>query len=310
MKNIVILGAGTMGRGIAITCAYADTKIFLSDVSKEALLQAPALLEASAKATLPNNLDLAKQNPTDKIDIVEDYRPYLNSADIFFEVVVEKPEVKKEVFSTLPEYISEHTVIASNTSSLDVFSLAPDSIQERLVIAHFFNPPYIVPLVELVYGPKTLGQSIAIVREIMEEAGMTCVELKKYIPGFLVNRLQWAIQREAMALVDKGVATPEGIDKAVKLTFGVRLPVLGLLGRLDYAGLDTVASIQSNPIAHIEANNELPQCLVEKLDRKEFGVKSGKGFYDYSGIDHTALVEQIDDKLIAMHNALKELNLI
>lgn len=299
-----------MGRGIAIACASSDTEFFISDACKDALANAPALIEASAKALLLENPEMKQQALFDKIHIVEDYRPYLKDADIFFEVVVEKPEVKKDIFTNLPEFIGDQTIIASNTSSLDVFSLAPDSIKERLVIAHFFNPPYIVPLVELVYGPKTLEKSIKIVRTFVEEAGMTCVELKEYLPGFLVNRLQWAIQREAMSLVDKGVVSPEEIDKAVKLTLGVRLPVLGLFARLDNTGLDTVANIQSNPNNYLEVNNKLAKCLVDKLDKKEYGVKSGKGFYDYSGLDHTALIEQIDSKIIKTYKTLKQMNLI
>jgi len=310
MNKIIILGAGTMGRGIAVTCACTDSEIFLFDSNPDVLSQASRMIEASSQALLQSNPEFKQHKLNNRIHIVSDYRPHLKDTDIIFEVVVEKPEVKKEVFANLSEEIEQHTVIGSNTSSLDIFSLAPDSIQEQLVITHFFNPPYIVPLVELVHGPKTSDQSITIFKDILEKAGMTCVELKKYIPGFLINRLQWAIQREAMSLIDKGITTPEGIDEAVKLTFGVRLPVLGLMARVDYAGLDIVASVQSNPLAKIEPNNELPQCLANKLQKNEYGVKSGKGFYDYSGKNHQELVEEIDSKLIAMRHALKKMNLI
>ena len=159
-------------------------------------------------------------------------------SDIVMEAIVEKADAKRELYHALGPLVGAETIVASTTSYMNVFSLAPEELQTRLLIAHFYNPPYLMPLVEVVSGPQTDPAAVKRVRDDLERLQMVCVTMKKYIPGFIVNRLQRARGREIFHLIDGGVAEPAEIDRAVKASLAIRLPVMGVVARYDFAGLD------------------------------------------------------------------------
>ena len=229
----------------------------------------------------------------------------VSESNLVIEAIVEKVEAKKELFHKLSRLVQKETIIASNTSYMNVFALAPDELQERLLIAHFYNPPYIVPLVEIVPGPKTDPEAMALVKDHLERLHLTCITMKKYIPGFIVNRLQRALNRELFHLIDQGVADPEEIDRAVKASIAIRLPVTGPVARLDFAGLDAVVNnIKGEPI-HLASGDDLSPTVERLVSEGHFGVKAGRGFFDYSGRDCKDILRERDLRLLQVRKMIE-----
>jgi 3-hydroxybutyryl-CoA dehydrogenase len=230
----------------------------------------------------------------------------LSGFDLIVEAIVEKAEAKRKLFHQLCPSIGPETVVASTTSYMDVFSLAPKELQSRLLIAHFYNPPYIIPLVEIVPGPQTDPSAVAAVRNFLEALKMTCITMKKYIPGFIINRLQRALGREMFHLIDAGVADPAEIDRAAKASLAIRLPVMGVVARYDFAGLDaTVNNIQGEPI-HLASGTDLSPTLERLVGEGHLGVKSGRGFFDWSDRDLEDLLRERDLRLLQVRRLMQE----
>jgi 3-hydroxybutyryl-CoA dehydrogenase len=190
-------------------------------------------------------------------------------------------------------------VIASNTSSLDIFGIARITRPERLVVAHWFAPPHIIPLVEVVPGPETSSESIQFTANLMRRLGKRTVIMKAFVPAFIVNRIQHSISRAVWEILEKGWATPEEIDLAIKLTLGIRLPVVGVVQTVDFTGLDLIYDI-------MKSRGSVSPLIKEKVDAGDLGVKTSKGVYDYGGRSEAEILKKRDRRYLKLLGYLEK----
>ena len=188
----------------------------------------------------------------------------------------ETPEIKREVFSRLDAVCRQDTVLASNTSSLNIFEIAQVKSPERLIVAHWFAPPHIIPLVEVAPGPKTDSQVVTFTTELMKRLGKKPLTLKNFVPSFIVNRIQHSIGKAVWEILENEWATPEQVDFAVKATLGIRLPIVGVAQSMDFTGLDLLADI-------MRVHDRVNPLVAEKVKQGQLGAKTSKGIYDYGG---------------------------
>ena len=194
--------------------------------------------------------------------------------------------------------LPEGTIIASNTSYLDIFPLLPPARRPYGIIAHWYAPAHILPLVEIVKGPETLASVMDTVVQMHKSCGKTPVRMEKYIPGFIVNRLQSAMTQEVVHLIENGYCTPEDLDLAVKTSLMPRGLLLGLVERMDFTGLDMMANSLQNKAYSPAPPLDRPAMIFDHVEKGEFGVKSGKGFYDYTGIPYEEVLQNRDKQLL------------
>lgn len=307
LNDITIIGAGTMGHAIAMIFAMGGKNVFLTDIKEEALKQAKELIYTSLRTL--EDLGECAEKPEEimqRIIISNKYEICVEKSDMVVEAIIEDVEAKKKLFDELARCIKDTTIVASNTSYLNIFPLAPSSLQHQLLIAHYFSPPYIIPLVEIVPGPKTDKLLLLKADKWLKDVGMTTVIMNKFVPGFIVNRIQKAAQREVLYMIDEKIADPKEIDRAVKATLGIRLPILGLFAKLDFTGLDMVARALNVPSIGL-ANEERKRPVMDLVERGQLGVKSGKGFYDYTDRSLSEVLRERDVKLIQVLKLLRKL---
>ena len=306
--HVWVAGAGTMGHGLALLMAKAGCEVSLSDPCDRAMDTALALVK-SHLAVLVEDGQVGRESVSAILDRIHPVKPShtMDHADLILETISEDVDAKRTFLADVAGRCRPDAVVASNTSYLNVFDLAPATLQERFLICHFFAPPYIIPLVEIVKGPGTTPDRVQRMQEFLLAMGHTPVMLEKFIPGFIVNRLQRALGREIFHLIDQGVAQPEQIDKAVLASLGIRIPVLGVVKRYDFAGLDFTAKVLSNPSIGL-ANTDRPSTAVAQLvDQGHKGVKSGKGFYDYTDRNPSEIYRQRDRLLIKMRRVIADI---
>jgi len=236
-----------------------------------------------------------------------DFRKAASSCEWVVEAIVENIEAKRSLYSELVSCIGPQTIVSSNTSYLDVFPLAPEAIQNRFLITHFFSPPHIVPLVELVRGPSTDPEVISLVQGWLKGINMSPAILKQFVPGFIVNRLQRAIGREMFYMIDEGFASPEEIDRAVKSSLALRMPIVGVVRRVDYAGVDMALRALKNPSIGLASEDRVSPTVASLVEQGRIGVKAGKGFYEYSGTQEEILKNR-DLKLLRIKKVMRELD--
>lgn len=301
--NIAVLGLGTMGHGIAQTFAVGGCRVRGYDQSPE--------VRGSVAGRIEQNLRTAAQagfGEEDAIEpalarfrVCETEAEAVQGAEFVVEAVAEDLEVKRQLFSRIESRVSAETILASNTSSFPISHIAADlSRPRRALITHWFNPPHIVPLVEVVPGKKTGTEAVEATLALLRQAGKSPVQLKKEVPGFLVNRIQIAMLREILDLLDRGVADPEEIDRAVKSTIGFRLAAIGPLEVIDFAGLDVTASVFENLVVDVRSDRQLPAALEQAVRSGRFGVKSGEGIYRYTPEAVQAKVSERDRRFLAL----------
>ncbi|BDC17622.1 hypothetical protein HS5_05120 [Acidianus sp. HS-5] len=262
-----------MGHGIAELAAIAGYDVWVNDVNDDILLNARNKIAWSLSK-------LRKEEALERIHFTTNQEEALKDADFMVEAVVEDLKVKSQVFSKASKLVSENAVLASNTSSIPISEIAKAvDKQERVVGMHFFNPPPLMPLVEIVKGEKTSEETVKVVGEVARKMGKETILVNKDIPGFLVTRIMFRINEVGCWLVDNKVADVKDVDyTAIQV---LQFP-MGVFLLQDYVGLDVSYLIQK---ALIERGFELYYCRAfeEKYNSKEFGMKSGKGFYTYDG---------------------------
>ena len=299
--QIAVVGAGLLGANIALDFALVGRRVRLTD-------RDPARLEQAQKgwpaAMVPlSNAGLLHEDPetiTGRILAVASLSEAVGHADLVIEAVYEDLELKREVFRELDRLAPPHAVLGSNSSSLMPSLLASATTRpERVLGVHYWNPAHLVPLVELIPTPKTDPALVEALRAMYLEIGKQPVVVRRETPGFLGNRLQFALLREALALVEAGVAEPSDIDIVVRAGFGRRLPVTGLFGTADLAGLDTLLAICRLLFPDLAANAAPGPALQEQVTAGRTGVKSGAGWYDYPGEEGAAARQRLYQALAA-----------
>lgn len=300
VKKATVIGAGVMGHSIAQVFAQAGIETSLVDTSEEALRKAADKTEGNLGLLADNGL--IKREDIDgiigRICHSTDLAASVAHSDFVLEAVPEVPEVKQEIFAQISAGCPAETVIASNTSGLDVFELADIDSPERLVIAHWFAPPHVIPLVEVVPGPATAGEVVDFTMSLMERLGKTPVRLQSFTRAFIVNKIQNMMAVAVNDLLNNAIATPEDIDKAVKYSIGIRLPIVGVVQTMDFTGLDLVVDIAKSYGLGIP-------MVEEMVARGELGAKTSRGFYDYGGRGELEILEKRDNLYIKMLSYLE-----
>lgn len=308
MDKIAVLGAGTMGPGIAITYALNGYKTAVYSRTKKTLESADSVIRSSLSLLADEQVITNEQGKKalENLEFTDSLEGAVSNAWYIAETIVEQPEPKRELYQQLDALLPEDVIIASNTSYLNIFELLPASRQPYSLISHWYAPAHILPLVEIVRGPETLDHVMDKVADLHNRCGKTAVRMEKFIPGFIVNRMQSAMTREVLYLIENGYCTAEDIDLAVKTSLMPRGLLLGLVQRMDFNGLDMVANGLNNKKFTPSPVVDHPKFIFEHVDKGEYGVKSGKGLYDYSHKTREETLQERDRMLLRSVSLGKE----
>ncbi|MGS0763492.1 3-hydroxyacyl-CoA dehydrogenase family protein [Syntrophomonas curvata] len=309
--NILVIGAGTMGHSIAQVFAVNGFATTLADQSSEQLGRAREMIANNIASLIEMGEATAAdaQRAEKLITYDTSYEKAALQANLIVETIIEDAGVKRELYNALDKLCPPDCILTSNTSALNIFDIAQVSNPQRLIIAHWFNPPHIMPLVEVVLGPSTSVDTLEKVKALLVQMGKKPAVIKQYVPGFIINRMSVAIVREAGYMVGQGWTTPEDIDAAIVSTFGPRYPFEGPLELSDHIGWDVVQAVTAFLVPQLcstaEGGNPIANDLVA---RGRLGIKSGKGLKDYSGEDMAQINKKRNSKIIKMLKAIKELD--
>lgn len=305
--KVAVIGSGVMGPGIALSWMLGGHRAALADLNPESL-------EAGI-ARIANSISLMNEKGIVEKDSVE-LMPLLSvttsmdqaveGAALVIECVAERPDVKEEVFTRLDQVCPGDTIIVSNTSALPLPDMFPDFRPDRFFICHYFNPPEIIPLVELVKNGRTDSGAVEWLKNELVGCGKKPIVLTGYTPGFLVNRLQVAMMREAFHLVDSGIVSPSDVDTAIKACIGFKSAWQGLFETMDYIGLDTVALACSVIFPGLSNDTGMPEVIARKVRDGNLGVKSGEGFFNYTGEEGKEVLRKRQDLLLEQLGLLKK----
>jgi len=307
IKKIAVIGAGTMGHGIAQSFAQAGYQVSMMSRTQKTLDRALSLIKPSLSAMAEEGIVDQKLIPTiiSRITPTTSIEEAAHNADIAFETMAEDKDAKKEVFAQLDKYCPPRALLASNTTFLNIFDFVETSRPDKVLIAHWYAPPQIIPLVDVVKGPKTDEVNIELMVQILKEMNKRPVVFKKYVSGYVVSRLQFAFQREVLFLLDNDYLSPEELDDAAKWGLALRMMVVGVVQRFDFGGLDLSARNLEKPSFPPTPLDYKPKKIFELVKQGCLGVKTGKGFYDYKGRTEAEVCRERDIKLIRMFKALK-----
>lgn len=302
IQTIANIGSGTMGHATALQFAVAGYPVNLVDRTWELLDAGMSHIREDAEAFAQAGL-LA---PGDSVDDVlarigthVDYEPGVKDADFIIESIVEKLEVKRRVWREIEQYAPADAIFATNTSGL-----SPTAIQsaldhpERFVVAHFWNPAQLMPLVEVVPGRSTSEEVVDETFALMERIGKKPAKIRKESLGFVGNRLQLAVLREAFNIMDEGIADAETIDTVVKYSLGRRWNLVGPVASADLGGLDVFYNISAYLLKDMDNGTDPSPLLESKVENGELGAKTGKGFYEWSGERGKAIIRDRDRRLL------------
>jgi len=282
-NKVLVVGSGVMGPGIALSFAQGGVNVAITDTDKDALAEGKKTIEEGLELFVDQGFIESTNVPAvmDRIEFFHDLKRAADGADLVVEAVSENPEIKEAIYRELDTLLAPEAIIGSNTSSLPVPQMYPDIRPGRLIILHYFNPAHIMPLVEIVKTPDTPDDVIGSLRSFYAGIGKYVVVLNKFLPGFLVNRIQVAVMREALYLLEQGLAEPEEMDTAFKCCSALRGVVHGPLEHMDMVGLDTIAAASNVIFPLISNETETPAILTEKVNAGKIGYKGNGGFYPY-----------------------------
>jgi len=272
-----------VGHGLALHFAKAGYKVSLYSRTQQTLDKAieniksnlPALLQGQAGAADEIERIVSRVRTTTNIDEA------VAKAPIIIESVAEDLKVKQDLFRALDQMCPRDVILATNTSVISITAIASKAKnRDRIIGTHFWYPPYLIPLVEVVKGKDTSDETMETTYQFMKKAGKYPIKCLKDVPGFVANRLQHALWREAISIVEKGIADAATVDDAIKQSFGIRIAVLGPIENADMVGLDLILAIHNTVLQDLEASPNPSPLLKDKVSKGELGFKSGRGFYD------------------------------
>jgi 3-hydroxyacyl-CoA dehydrogenase len=301
VHRATIVGAGIMGHGIAVVLAQGGCQVTMVDVSDEVLETSGVKIRA-ALATLVRH-KLLDQRQAERVQSrihgTTDLEAATHDSDFVVEAATEDIHVKRSIFSRLDSLCPSRTILTSNTSSLPIAQMASATQRpDRVLGTHFIMPAHVMPLVEIVRGEKTSDDTVQTTLRLMKESGKTPVVVNKDIPGFIHNRLQAALGREACALIQAGVASPQDIDTVVTRGFGLRYSTTGPMEQRDLAGLNIHYAVAKHLYPLLDTSTGPHQHYVQLVTEGHLGVKTGQGFYNWEGKDAEAILRDQEERLI------------
>lgn len=308
IERVAVLGAGVMGHGIAQVFAQAGYPVALYDIKQTVLDDALRKIELNLNAFVEMGIENYDTSEVvmSRIKTSINIEDAVKDAQFITEAAPEDINLKMDLLLAVERWTSPKTIIASNTSTLQITHLGKSmQMSDRLITTHWFNPPYLIPVVEVVKGDSTAEQVFRVTTELLKKIGKEPVHVLKETPGFLVNRIQTALFRETLALLEDGVASAEDIDKAVKGSFGLRLSILGPLTTADIGGLDIWYKGTKHLYPVLDCSKTPQNVISQKVENGHFGVKTGKGFFDY--LTNSSKAQEIQARDIKLIELLKVL---
>lgn len=302
VEKAAVIGTGTMGPGMGAVLERAGVEVALYDVSQEQLEKARAGVDL-ARSVL-DRLG-SEDRRSAELRFESDLAAALAGADMVIEAVPEKLELKQQVFADFEQHVSPEAVLASNTSGIPITKIAEGlEHPERVIGMHWSNPPHLIPMIEVIPGEKTAPEVAATTEELIGEIGYHPCTLKKEVPGFVENRVLYAIMRECLALVDEGVVDAEALDLNVKWGIGYKLAVVPPMALLDMAGLDIYNSVASYLNQDLSNEQGVSSSITQRVEQGKLGIKTGGGLFEYDADKATQLQKERAGALVAVRKAL------
>jgi 3-hydroxybutyryl-CoA dehydrogenase len=307
IQKVLVIGSGTMGHGIAQAFAQGGYEVALQDTIPQALTRADTLIRSSLDTMVEAGLIAKKdiQAIMGRIKSTTSLEEAAQDADLAIECIVENKDAKFDLFKRLDALCPSRTLLASNSTFLNIFDFVETSRPDKVLTVHWYAPPQIIPLVDIVKGPQTSEANIQLVKDTLVKIGKKPVIFNKPVAGYLISRLQVAFQREVYWMLDNDYLSPGDIDQAAIWGLAMRMMVVGICQRIDFGGLDlslktTAQSNQSTPVDY------KPQKLAQLVQEGAIGVKAGRGFYDYQGKSEAAMCHERDVRLLKLLKVLQE----
>ena len=304
-RNIAVIGAGLMGHGIALVMARAGHAVSIHDPVEAA--------RKAVKARIAESLRLMGAESTEILSVLEkvavcaSLEKAVAKAYAVFEAAPEKMELKQTIFAEIEKHAPADAILASNTSVMPINRImAGLKHRQRAVGTHWWNPPHLIPLVEVIRTEWTDESVVEAMMALLAGAGKTPVRVDKDVPGFIGNRLQHALWREAISLVERGICDAASVDTVIKSCFGRRLAVLGPLENADLVGLDLTLDIHTQVLADLETRQGPSPLLEAMVKRGELGMKSGRGFYDWTPEEASAVRSRVSTHLQKLETILPD----
>jgi 3-hydroxybutyryl-CoA dehydrogenase len=293
LRNIVVIGGGLMGAGIAQVFASNDCKVKVFEPNQEVRL--------SLQDRVAENLKLIGSDIAiaELIEVCSDLEEAVASAQYVTEAAPEKLDLKRSIFADLERLAPDDAILASNTSVIPITHITKGlETANRMVGTHWWNPPYLVPLVEVIQGDGTSQDTIDLTMGLLRGVGKEPAHVKKDRPGFVANRLQHALWREAIAMVAEGICDARTLDTCVKNSFGLRLPVLGPLENADLVGLDLTLDIHRTVIPELDRSSGPNPYLEQQIEAGRLGFKTGEGFRSWTETEMSDLRKHLSEYLV------------
>lgn len=309
IKKIAIIGSGVMGSGIAQSFAVGGYSVTINDIKEEYLVYAQNRIPENLALLIEEGVltDREKQGALANITYSVDLEGAIRDADFIIEAIPEVIGLKLDLYQQLEKIIKPDAIVASNTSTFPISQLVEKaSFADRMVITHFFNPGHLVPLVEVVQHNDTKPEVVKTTLDLMRKIGKSPILLKKEIAGFIANRLQTALMREAFYLLKEGVANAEDIDTAITAGPGFRWAFTGPIEIADFGGLDTWQRVFDNVSPVLDQSKEAPVLIRDLVEKGKLGAKSGEGIFTYEESTVSQKINERDRNFIKLGKLKKE----
>jgi 3-hydroxybutyryl-CoA dehydrogenase len=296
--NIAVLGAGLMGHGIAQVFAEFGHSVVISDPDRDALANVSKRIETNLR-----NIGRASAPVLANITVAGQVSAAVKSADVVIEAAPERLELKRKIFLEAAASAPAHAILASNTSVIPITQIGaglPSAARARLVGTHWWNPPYLVPLVEVIRTEYTDAAVFERMFELLSKVGKRPVKVQRDVTGFIGNRLQYALWREAFSLIESGVCDAETIDVVIKNGFGMRFPVLGPMENADLIGLELARDIYNIVVPDLSCAKPPSRLLSESIDEGRLGMKSGEGLRVWTAEESAEVRQRLSRHLLNM----------
>lgn len=302
LEKITIIGAGLMGHGMAQIFACYGHPVWLMESNPQVLDSAKSRIEANLKNLESHGISFKGDilEILARIQITGDLARACQESDYVFEAIFEDLKLKQQLFADLDRLSPPNAILCSNTSVISITEIAElAKNRERIIGTHFWNPPYLIPLVEVIRARDSAEWCTVNTYNLLKRVGKYPVHVHKDVPGFVGNRLQHALWREAFAIIDEGICDPSTVDDVIRNGFGLRLPILGPVETADMIGLDLTLAIHNYILKHINADPTPSKTLQAKVAAGELGFKSGKGFLNWTESEKSHTRERLVSYLMA-----------